>query len=395
MKYKFANRAESLKGSEIRELLKLTEQPDIISFAGGLPAPELFPTDKISDLTKEIIDNEGGIALQYSATEGFTMLREIIATERMRLAKVTTDKDNIIITAGSQQAIDFCARLFLNDGDYLICENPSYLGALNAFNTFNAQYLPIDMDDDGMIVEQLEATIQAHPQAKLIYTIPDFQNPTGRTMSLERRKKLVELANKYDLIIMEDNPYGELIFDGERYPSIKSFDTEDRVIYLGSFSKTFCPGYRIGWACAADEIIQKMIMLKQVADLQCSTIAQREVAYYLKENSLDAHIIDIIHVYKKRRDVMLDAIKQYFPKCVKYTTPLGGLFTWVELKPELNAADILIEALKEKVAFVPGGAFFPLKDKLNYMRLNYSNMTEARIIEGMKRLGEVLSKYYV
>lgn len=393
MKYKFATRANSLKGSEIRELLKLTEMPDIISFAGGLPAPELFPTDKISDLTKEIIDKEGGVALQYSATEGFVVLREIIANERMKLAKVNTTKDNVLITAGSQQAIDFCARLFLNDGDYVICENPSYLGALNVFNTFNAKYLPVEMDDNGMIVESLEAIIQAHPEAKLVYTIPDFQNPTGRTMSVERRKKLVELANKYQLVIMEDNPYGELIFDGERFPSIKSFDTEERVIYMGSFSKTFCPGYRVGWACAADEIIQKMIMLKQVADLQCSTIVQREVAYYMLENPLDGHIADIVNVYKKRRDVMLESIKQYFPSNVKYTFPLGGLFTWVEVDAKLNAADILVDALKQKVAFVPGGAFYPLGDKKNFLRLNYSNMPEDRIIEGIKRLGDVLKSY--
>ncbi len=394
MKYKFAKRADSLKGSEIRELLKLTEQPEVISFAGGLPAPELFPTDKIANITKEIIENEGDKALQYSATEGFPLLREIIANERMKLAGVDTTPDNVLITAGSQQAIDFCARLFLNDGDYVICENPSYLGALNVFNTFNAKYLPIEMDDDGMQVDQLEAILQAHPEAKLVYTIPDFQNPTGRTMSVERRKKLVELANKYQLVIMEDNPYGELRFDGSRFPSIKSFDSEGRVIYMGSFSKTFCPGYRIGWACAASEIIDKMIMLKQIADLQCSTIAQREVAYYINENSLDDHICEIIKVYKNRRDTMLDAIKQYFPSSIKFTLPSGGLFTWVELKPELHAADILIEALKENVAFVPGGAFFPLGDKKNYLRLNYSNMPEHRIVEGIERLGKVLSRYY-
>lgn len=394
MQFKFAKRAATLKASEIRELLKLTEKPEIISFAGGLPAPELFPIDKITVIVQDILQNDAKAALQYSATEGFVLLREIIANQRMILANVKTTPDNVLITAGSQQGIDFSARLFLDDGDYIICEDPSYLGAINVFNTYHAKYLPIPMDEEGMIMEELEKTLQAYPQAKLIYTIPDFQNPTGRTMSVARRKRLAELAAQYKIVVIEDNPYGELNFEGHRLPAIKSFDTEGWVVYLGSFSKTFCPGYRIGWICAESMVLNKFVMLKQVADLQCSSIAQREVAYFMQRYSLDEHVASIIAVYKKRRDLMLDGIAKYFPAGVKYTLPAGGLFTWVELKPGINAAELLIEALKENVAFVPGAPFFANGGNHNFLRLNYSNMPEERIVEGIKRLGKVLHAYY-
>lgn len=394
MQFKFAKRASTLKASEIRELLKLTEKPEIISFAGGLPAPELFPIDKITVIVQDILQNDAKAALQYSATEGFVLLREIIANQRMILANVKTTPDNVLITAGSQQGIDFSARLFLDDGDYIICEDPSYLGAINVFNTYHTKYLPIPMDEEGMIMEELEKTLQAYPQAKLIYTIPDFQNPTGRTMSVARRKRLAELAAQYKIAVIEDNPYGELNFEGHRLPAIQSFDTEGWVIYLGSFSKTFCPGYRIGWICAEDTVLNKFVMLKQVADLQCSSIAQREVAYFMQRYSLDEHVASIIAVYKKRRDLMLDGIAKYFPAGVKYTLPAGGLFTWVELKPGINAAELLIEALKENVAFVPGAPFFANGGNHNFLRLNYSNMPEERIVEGIKRLGKVLHAYY-
>lgn len=394
MKYRLAERAKTLKASEIRELLKLTERPEIISFAGGLPAPELFPLKDIAELTKSIIETEGQIALQYTTTEGFALLREIIATERMAKAGVKATAEEVLITSGSQQGIDFCARMILNDGDYVICENPSYLGALNVFNSCHAKYLPVDMDEEGMKIDELEKTLAANPQAKLIYLIPDFQNPTGRTLSIERRKKVAELAAKYQILVIEDNPYGELIYEGERNPAIKHFDKEGWVIYLGSFSKTFCPGYRVGWMCAEADLLDKFIMLKQVSDLQCSTIAQREIAYYLRDKPLDNHVHEITKVYQKRRDLMIEGIDKYFPKGIKRTYPLGGLFTWVEVKPEIDAAQLLIEALKENVAFVPGGAFFANGGNKNFFRLNYSNMPEERIIEGIKRLGGVLQRYY-
>ncbi|MDD3265590.1 MAG: PLP-dependent aminotransferase family protein [Burkholderiales bacterium] len=393
MQFQLSDRAGTLKASEIRELLKITEQPDIISFAGGLPAPEFFPAKELAQLTQEILATDGKVALQYSPTEGYALLREIIATKSMAKAQVNTVKDEILITAGSQQGLDFCAKLFLNDGDYLICEDPSYLGAINVFNACHAKYLTIPMDDNGMIVDELEKLLQSGKRAKFIYTIPDFQNPTGVTMSVERRKKLVELANQYQIPVIEDNPYGDVVFDGERLPSIKSFDKNGWVIYLGSFSKTLCPGLRIGWVCALPELLQKFILLKQISDLQCNTLTQREVAHYMRDYDLDKHVNQVITVYRNRRDLMINTMKEYFPTNIKYTYPNGGLFTWVTLPDHINAAELLEEALKDKVAFVPGAPFFPNGGHKNYLRLNYSNMSEDKIVEGIKRLANVLIRF--
>ena len=393
MQYKLSDRAKTLKASEIREILKITERPDVISFAGGLPAPEFFPIKELIEAATEVLSNDGYAALQYSPTEGNVVLREIIANERMSKANVITHKDEILITAGSQQGIEFCSKLFLNDGDYIICEDPSYLGAINVFNTYHAKYLTVPMDEHGMIMEELEKILQAGYQPKFIYTIPDFQNPTGITMSTDRRKRLVELANQYQVPVIEDNPYGDVIFDGERNPAIKSFDTTGSVIFLGSFSKTLCPGLRIGWMCAATELLAKFIMLKQVTDLQCNTLTQREIVYYMTHHKLDDHVAEVIRVYKARRDIMLSAMKKYFPASVKYTNPQGGLFTWVELDKSIDAADLLVAALEDKVAFVPGSPFFPNGGNKNFLRLNYSNMSDSRIEEGIKRLGHVISRF--
>lgn len=394
MNLRYAERTSQLKASEIRELLKLTERPEIISFAGGLPAPELFPIEKLKSISFKVLDEDGEAALQYSSTEGYKPLRDFIAKERMRPSGVDVTGDDILITAGSQQGIEFSAKIFINKGDYIICESPSYLGAINAFNAYQPKFIEIPMDEDGMIIEELEKALKSHPEAKMIYTIPDFQNPTGRTMSIERRIKLVELAHEYCIPVIEDNPYGELIFEGERNPSIKSFDKDGYVIHLGTFSKIFCPGLRLGWVCANKEVLEKYIVIKQGADLQCSTISQREVALFVKTYSLNDHIENIKKVYKRRRDIMLNAASEYFPKDVKCTHPNGGLFTWVELRADMDAAKILELALEQNVAFVPGGSFFPNGGKKNFFRMNYSNMNEERILEGMKRLGNVLAKVY-
>ncbi len=394
MKIRFAERAANLRASEIREILKLTEMPEVISFAGGLPAPELFPVAEITQITAQVLATQGQAALQYSPTEGFPQLREIIAKERMIRARVTVAAEDILITAGSQQGIEFCGRLFLDKDDYVICESPTYLGAINAFNSCQPRYLEIPMDDEGMIISELEKTLAQHPEAKMIYTVPDFQNPTGRTMSVARRQQLAKLAARYQIPVVEDNPYGELRFEGDSYPAIKSFDNEGWVIYLGSFSKTFCPGYRIGWMCANPDILRKFVLMKQASDLQCSSIAQREIALYMQQYNLNEHISQIRQVYKQRRDLMLESIRKYFPATVKYTIPEGGLFTWVELKEGIDAARLLDEALQEKVAFVPGAPFFPNTHHRNFLRLNYSNMQEERIVEGIRRLGAVLQRHY-
>lgn len=390
MEIKFAERMSSLRASEIRELLKLTEEPDIISFAGGLPAPELFPIERIKEACEGVLDADGKAALQYSATEGFRPLRKIIAEQRMKKAGVETTPDGILITSGSQQGLDFSGKIFINPGDTIICESPTYLGAINAFRAYQPRFVEIEMDDNGMIIEKLEEALINNPDAKMIYTVPDFQNPSGKTMSLDRRKKLVELAVKYNIPVVEDNPYGELRFEGERIPSIKSFDNAGIVIYLGTFSKTFCPGLRLGWVCAEKDILSKYIIVKQGADLQPNSLSQREAALFMESFNLDDHIEIIRNVYRRRRDLMIDTIKKEFPGDSTFTYPEGGLFTWVGLRPEIDAAAVLLLALKEKVAFVPGGSFFPNGGHNNYFRLNYSNMPEDKIVIGIERLGKVL-----
>lgn len=394
MNIQYADRTTNLKASEIRELLKLTEKPEIISFAGGLPAPELFPIEKMEEVMSRVLRDKGQSALQYASTDGYIPLREIIVEQRMKPANVPCKIENIMLTNGSQQGLEFSAKLFINEGDIIACESPSYLGAINAFKAYNPIFIEIDMDENGMIVDELEALLKKGTQIKMIYTIPDFQNPSGITMNLERRKRLAELANEYEIPLIEDSPYGELRFEGERLPAIKSFDTEGYVINLGTFSKTFCPGLRLGWITAEKDIIQKYILIKQGADLQCNTLSQIVTAEYMKEYNLNDHIKKIIEVYKNRRDLMINGIKEHFPKDIKFTYPQGGLFTWVELREDLDAAVIMEEALKENVAYVPGGSFFPNGGKNNFFRLNYSNMSEEKIVEGIKRLGKVLNKYY-
>jgi DNA-binding transcriptional MocR family regulator len=389
MAIQFAARMENIKGSAIRELLKLTEDPSIISFAGGLPAPELFPVKELEEVTTRVLREEGRAALQYSTTEGYLPLREKIV-QRMKKLKVECQANDILITSGSQQGLEFSGRIFINEGDVVICESPSYLGALNAFKAYLPKFVEITMDDEGMIMEELEKALEQNPGAKFIYTIPDFQNPSGRTMSLERRKKLLELAYKYNIPVVEDNPYGELRFEGEMLPAIKSFDTRGLVIHLGTFSKTFCPGLRIGWVVASPEILTKYILVKQGADLQCSTIAQREVNKFLEMYDLDEHVKKIIEVYRKRRDLMLETMEKEFPKEVTFTKPEGGLFTWVTFPEHMDAAEVMKRSLEEKVAFVPGQSFFPNGQYKNHGRFNYSNMPEDKIVEGVKRLGKVL-----
>lgn len=388
---KFSKKMNYLKASEIRELLKLAEKPEIISFAGGLPAPELFPTEELIKVSEAVLKEEGRQALQYGPTDGYTPLRQKIAN-RMNTFGFSPKVENILITSGSQQGLDFSARVFLDEGDVVICESPSYLGAINAFKASIPQFVEIPTDNDGMDMEQLENVLKTKENVKMIYVIPDFQNPSGKTWSIERRKKLIELANKYDLPIIEDNPYGELRFEGEIPPSVKSFDTQGRVVFLGTFSKTFSPGMRIGWVIADNKILEKYNFIKQGSDLQSSTIVQRQMNKFLEMYDLDEHIEKIKDVYRKRRDIMIKGIKEHFPSNVTYTYPEGGLFTWVVLPENINARDVMPKALENNVAFVPGGSFFPNGGNENTFRLNYSNMPEDKIEEGIKRLGKVLKE---
>jgi len=391
MKLNYSNRMDGIKASEIRELLKLTQQPEIISFAGGLPAPELFPVEEIKEMSIKVLEDMGTKALQYGPTEGYDPLREKIA-KRMKKYGVDTDMKNILITSGSQQGLDFTGKIFLDKDDVVLCESPSYLGALNAFKAYEPKFIEIPTDDDGMNMEELEKVLKTTDNVKVLYVIPDFQNPSGRTWSVERRKKVIELANKYNLPIVEDNPYGELRFEGEMPPSIKSFDIEGRVIFLGTFSKTLCPGFRLGWTCADYEVLNKYILIKQGADLQASTFSQMILDRFLTEYDLDEHIEKIKSVYSKRRDLMIKTMREEFPEDIEFTIPEGGLFTWVTLPESINARDLATKCIEKKVAFVPGGSFYPNGGNENTLRINYSNMDEERIVIGVKRLAESIKE---
>lgn len=389
---KFANRMEVLKPSDIREAMKLiAANPGTISFAGGLPDPNLFPAEAMREATDKVLRENPEVALQYGFTLGRVSLREKIIGLMAREG-VKTTVDNIAITTGSQQAITVAAMMLLNEEDIIITENPSYLGAFAAFKPFATNYVGVNGDEEGMLMDELEEVIKNTPKAKMIYVIPNFQNPTGRTWSLERRKKLIEIANKYDLPILEDNAYGEVRFEGERIPSIKSLDTEGRVIYLGSFSKILSPGLRVGWACADKEIISKYELVKNGLDLQSAELAQMQVAEFLDNNDLDEHLAKINSVYKERRDLMIKTINEEFPKEVKYYYPKGGMFVWVELPSHINTRELLKKAIEKKVAFVPGGSFYPRNDCESSLRLNFSTMTNDKIVEGMKILGRLLKE---
>lgn len=382
----FSVRAQEMKSSAIREILKITQRPDVISFAGGLPAPELFPIQALKKACVKVLDTYGPKALQYSLTLGVLPLRQILA-ERLSKKGLTLTVDNIFITGGSQQGLDLIGKVFLNEGDAVLCENPTYLGAIQAFNVFRPKYVTVEMDEEGMIIEQAEENIKKH-KPRFIYLVADFQNPSGITLSLEKRKQLIKLAEKYHIPIIDDSPYGDLRYVGEDVPSLKSLGG-DLVIELGTFSKIVSPGLRIGWGIVSTEVMTMFERMKQGADLHTNTFAQYVLYEYIKDGNLDRHIQEIKAAYSERRDVMIEALKEHFPESVKWIEPEGGLFLWVELPQEVSATKLLDEAVKQKVAYVPGKPFYPYEDKDNTLRLNFSNANPEMIQEGIKRLGRV------
>ncbi|MCZ2127735.1 MAG: PLP-dependent aminotransferase family protein [Anaerolineales bacterium] len=400
--YRFAHRAQSMKSSVIRELLKLTEQPDIISFAGGLPAPEVFPLKEFEEACERVLTLHGATALQYGATDGYLPLREMIArhTERYKLSATPA---NILITSGSQQALDFIGRLFINRGDRILVESPTYLGALQAWNAYGAQYVAVPVDEHGMIVEELEKALRAGP--KFIYVLPNFQNPYGATLSLERRQMLVKLADQYGVPIVEDDPYGQLRYSGEHLPSVAYLDAQYRengdheytgnVIYLSTFSKLLAPGLRLAWVVAPPNVIQKMVMAKQAADLHTSSFNQMAAYEVGKGGFIDEHVKAIRSVYKERRDVMLEMMDEFFPEEMRWTKPEGGMFLWGMMPEGADAAKVLESAIQRKVAFVPGTAFHPDGGGANTMRLNFSYSSPELIREGIARLGATLKEALV
>ncbi len=394
---RFAQRTQRMKSSAIRELLKLTEMPDVISFAGGLPAPDVFPVDEFKAACEKVLRDYGAQALQYGSTEGYTPLREMICRHTARQGLNITP-DNILITSGSQQALDLIGKVFINSGDRILTEAPTYLGALQAWNVYGAEYVTVPLDDDGMITDQLEGALRSGP--KFIYALPNFHNPAGVTMSLERRHHLIALADQYGVPIIEDDPYGQLRFEGEDLPSLTVVDNTFRgdaennyrgnVIYLSTFSKTLAPGLRLAWVIAPVEVIRKLVQAKQGADLHTSTFVQM-VAYEVAHGGfLDRHIQTIQKVYSERRDNMLDALAEFFPAGVTWTHPKGGLFLWSTLPEGFKSRDAFVRAVEKKVAFVPGGSFFPLGGGENTMRLNFSFPTPENTRLGIERLGWVL-----
>jgi 2-aminoadipate transaminase len=399
---RFAQRKHRMGRSVIRELLKYTLQPDIISFAGGLPAAELFPTERTSEAACRLLAEQGTSALQYGPTEGYPPLRVFLA-EQMRKLGVPAQPDNILVTAGSQQALDLVGKALIDPGDKILVEAPTYLGALQAWNAYEADYDSLPIDDDGMIVDKLEEALQRNP--KFAYVLPNFQNPGGTTMARARRDTLVQLSKQYQIPVVEDDPYGALRFEGEDVPSLIGLDaalhgntvpveggyTEGNVIYMGTFSKTLSPGLRIGWLCGPMDFIDQTIIGKQGADLHTNAFAQMMIYEVAKDGFLEEHIGDIRRVYGERRKVMLSALERYFPEGCSWTRPQGGLFLWARTPEFIDTAELLKQAIEKKVAFVPGFAFYPdSSQKRCTMRLNFSCSQPAQIEEGIRRLGTLI-----
>lgn len=390
---KFSDIANSLKASEIREVLKFCIQPDIISFAGGLPAAELFPLDKMIAVDTAIYCKDGKAAVQYGTTEGIERLREQIAERMKKAFQVDCSKDDILITSGSQQGLSILGQIFLNKDDIILVESPTYLGAINAFRINFPKFVEVPTDEKGVIPEKLEQIIEENKEhIRLMYVIPEFQNPTGVTWPVERRKAFMDIINKYDFPVIEDDPYGELRYDGDPVPSLKSLDTKGNIIFLGTFSKIFMPGLRVGWMVANPAIIDKANKMKQACDLQTSSFSQRQCSFFMDMFDLDEHVETIKKLYAKRRTLMCKCIDEYVPEGITYTYPEGGLFTWVTLPEWMDAKELMPKVVAKKVAYVPGGPFYPNGGNANHFRLNYSCMPEDKIVEGMKRLAEVIKE---
>ncbi|WP_107602657.1 aminotransferase-like domain-containing protein [Clostridioides difficile] len=394
---KYAKRMDMVKASAIRDSQKKIAQKvasggTVISFAAGLPDPNLFPIEEISEITQKVLNERGKFALAYGPTKGEYELLDLLVKRMKEEENIDTKAENIIITTGSQQGIALSAMILLEKGDVVVTENPSYLGAINAFRPYECDFLGVDTDEEGMVTDDLDKLLSENSNIKVIYVIPTFQNPTGKTWSLQRRKDFMEVVNKYDVIVIEDNPYGEIRFTPEPLPTLKSLDTKDKVLYLGSFSKVLCPGFRVAWMCGNVDIIDKAELLKQGIDLQSNQFSQVQVIEFLKKYNLNEHIEKIRAEYKKRCLLMLDAMKKHFPEEAKYTEPDGGMFIWVELPESINVDDLLDKAIDAGVAYVSGESFFANNGPKNTMRLNYTTMSEEQIVKGVEILAEVIKK---
>ncbi len=390
MSAQLAVRMANIKASAIREILKVTERPDVLSFAGGLPAPESFPVAAIAAAHADVLATQGAQALQYGPTEGYGPLRAWIAA-RVSAQGLQATAEQVLITAGSQQGIDLVGKAFIDPGDRVAVEGPSYLAALQSFGTYGADFEVVQSDAQGMRVSDLERLLQEKP-IKLVYLVPTFQNPSGTTLSLERRIKLARLAAEKGVTLIEDDPYGELRFSGTRLPSVASLDPRAHVIYLGTFSKTLAPGLRLGWVVADERTIKALTIAKQAADLHCGTLAQRATARLLETFDYDGHLSQLRALYGARCNAMLEAVARSFPAGTTYTRPEGGLFVWVRLPHGLDAEELLVDAMAEKVAFVPGAPFYPHGPDRSTLRLNFSNRPPELIAQGIARLGACVQR---
>lgn len=405
---RYAQRMQWMSSSLIRELLKLTDRPEVISFAGGLPAPELFPVEAFERAASKVLREQGSRALQYSTTEGYRPLREFIV-ERMSRYGIPANVDNVLITSGSQQALDMIGKILINPGDVILTEEPTYLGALQAWRAYQASFVTVPLDDDGLCCdERLEEALCAGP--KFMYVLPNFHNPGGVTLSPERRQRIVAVADQYGIPIIEDDPYGQLRFEGDHLPPLLVLDAErlnyrnhgngngngyfrsGNVIYLSTFSKTLAPGLRLGWIVAPEAVIQRCVMAKQGMDLHTSSFDQMVAYEVARDGFIDEHVREIRRVYRERRDLMLEMLERYFPPETRWTRPQGGLFLWVTLPPGIDTAELLARAVEHDVAFVPGAAFYPTAGPNSSFRLNFSNARPEQIEEGMRRLGAVVAE---
>jgi 2-aminoadipate transaminase len=389
---KFSDKVKHLEASAIREIFKLLAKPGIISFAGGAPDPQLFPKQELAEIAADVLSKQGEVALQYGTTEGYTPLRNWVI-DRLKGQGIISEKDDTIIVSGGQQGIDLAAKSLLNPGDVVICEEPSFIGGLNSYRVNNAEIYGVPVQSDGLDTEKLEELLKEHSNVKILYTIATFQNPSGITMSLEKRKKVLELADAYDFIIFEDNPYGELRFAGEEVPTLKSMDKSGRVVYLGSFSKILSPGLRLGFVSCDPALMERMIICKQVEDVHTNVLSQMIAYEFVTRYDIDAHIAKLRQVYGEKCKLMMECMDKYFPSCVTHTNPEGGLFLFCTMPEEYDAKAVMQKALEKGVAFVPGATtMIDTKRTYSTFRMNYSTASKEDIQRGVQVLGEVLKE---
>ncbi|MBQ3692284.1 MAG: PLP-dependent aminotransferase family protein [Clostridia bacterium] len=393
MEYKFSDRVQSLKPSAIREIFKYAADPTVVSLSAGNPSPDAFPTVEIAEISQRLLSENPIAALQYSVTEGYTPLREFLKDYMKTKHNVGSDNDDILITSGAQQIMDLASKSVLNEGDVVICENPSFIGSLNTFRSYNARLVGVPVEPDGMSIEKLEEALKSEPRAKFIYTIPNFQNPSGVTMSLEKRKAVYALAKKYQVLIIEDNPYGDLRFSGEFLPCIKSFDDEGIVIYSGSFSKVISPGMRVGYAIAPKTIIQKMVVCKQGQDVHTNIWSQLVCYEFLTRYDFDKHLERLREIYRKKANFAMDLLDKHLAPQITYHRIDGGLFIWCDLPENVDTAKFCMNAVKNKVCVVPGTAFMANETDITHsFRINFSTPTDEQLQKGIEILGEMAKK---